>query len=97
MDVGKIIIAFNNQSLGEWLKSIEQQNKIHIISNIRVFISFQIPNQHFKRANLFMYAKEIVASMLINKMIKNSQQIVELAIEKVESENKGVCIFIQNE
>lgn len=41
------------------------------------------------------YLKEITATLVYEKIIKNTQQIKEIGIEKVQSDKDEVLIFFQ--
>lgn len=93
----KVIIAFNNKSIGEWMQSIHNQQVIRIISPISVHVSISVPEAFYDTFNVTNLLKEVTATLVYEKFIANSQQIKEIACEKKKSQHQEFCLFLQQE
>lgn len=93
----KLIMAFTDDRLGSWLKAIGGTGKaLSIEEPISVFVSFTFESEDvIKKANLVSYLKEIVATLVFERIIKNTQQVTEIGIEKKLGRKQEVNIFLQ--
>jgi hypothetical protein len=96
LNLDRLIVAFNNDSMDEWASHMEICENIRIKDYLKVFISYQVVNQKvYKSINLPFLAKDVVQVLSAQRIIKNTQQVTELVSEKVFGSKQEVRIFIQ--
>lgn len=91
----KVLIAFNNKTMGEWLKMIQGKSPITIGEPVKLFVQFDFEAaEQVAKANTMNALKEIVATLVFEKLIKNTQQIWGIMVKKTISSKRGVTICI---
>ena len=98
LEMSKVITIYNEDTLGKWLSKMQHvPNGLTLTGPIKLFVSFQYKSESdLKKANLGNYMKEIMATLVLAKVVLNSQSISEIGIEKVIGSKKEVIIFIQD-
>lgn len=92
----KVIIGYSAPRLGVWLHEYKGFEGMAIAEPIGLFISFTFDSSDaIKRANLVGYLKEVIAVLVFEGTIKNTQQIAEIGIEKKLGSKSEVNIFLQ--
>lgn len=90
-------MAFNNETFGEWEQSVRGQKVLHVISPVSVFISITTLSADFDKFNVVNLMKIVTATLVLEKILANSQQVVEISIEKKRGIKQEMLIFIQPE
>ena len=97
LEMSKVITIYNETTIGIWLSKMQHvPNGLTLTGPIKLFVSFQYKTEaDLKKANLGNYLKEIVATLILARVILNSQSINEIGIEKVTGLKQEVMIFLQ--
>lgn len=96
-DIDKLIVAYSSKNIGTFNKELHKQNEVHVISPVSIFISIEVPKEHYDKFSIFEVMKEAVALLLYEKVIASSSQIKELAVEKKRGANSEICVFLQGD
>lgn len=97
LNMDKVLVAFNNKSFGEWERSVHEQQVLHFISPMSVFISVTVPSKDYEKLNLLNMTKLITATLVFEKVLANTQQIIEIGAEKKKGFKSEINIFLAHE
>ena len=95
LDFDKLIVSYTDTTLGQWMNCIHGAGAFTIETPVKLFVSFQYTKQKdLNRANLTNYIKETSATLVYEKIVKHSQQFVEVSVEKKIGPRTEINLFL---